>query len=63
MKKQLLLLAMILLPMVASAHNIEVQNTDGITIYYNYTNEGTELEVTFRGGNYNSYQMNIRVMW
>ena len=41
MKKQLLLFAMILLPLVASAHDIEVQNT--------------ELEVTFRGDRYNEY--------
>ena len=37
MKKQLLLFAMILLPLVASAHDIEVKNADGVTIYYNYT--------------------------
>ena len=55
MKKQLLLLAMILLPLVASAHDIEVKNADGVTIYYNYINNGTELEVTFRGSNYDSY--------
>ena len=55
MKKQLLLLAMILLPLVASAHAIEVQNADGVTIYYNYINDGKELEVTFRGGHYNDY--------
>ena len=55
MKKQLLLLAMILLPLVASAHDIEVQNTDGVTIYYNYINDGTELEVTFRGSKSDSY--------
>ena len=55
MKKQLLLLAMILLPLVASAHDIEVKNADGVTIYYNYFNNGTELEVTFRGSSYNDY--------
>ena len=55
MKKQLLLLVMILLPMVASAHDIEVQNADGVTIYYNYINDGTELEVTFRGSKSDSY--------
>ena len=49
MKKQLLLLVLILLPMVASAYDIEVQNADGKTIYYNYTNDGKELEVT-KGG-------------
>ena len=46
---------MILLPLVASAHDIEVQNADGVTIYYNYINNGTELEVTFRGSNFSSY--------
>jgi hypothetical protein len=55
MKKQLLLFAMILLPLVASAHDIEVKNADGVTIYYNYINDGTELEVTFRGSNSSSY--------
>ena len=55
MKKHLLLLAMILLPLVASAHDIEVNNADGVTIYYNYINDGTELEVTFRGSKSDSY--------
>ena len=55
MKKQLLLFAMILLPLVASANDIEVQNADGVTIYYNYINNGTELQVTFRGSRYNDY--------
>ena len=64
MKKQLLLLAMILLPLMASAHDIEVQNADGVTIYYNYINNGTELEVTFRGDNYYSsddYRGNVAI--
>ena len=55
MEKHLLFLAMILLPMVASAHDIEVANDDGITIYYNYTNDGKELAVTVRGRNYDDY--------
>ena len=46
---------MILLPLVASAHDIAVKNADGVTIYYNYINNGTELEVTFRGNSYDSY--------
>jgi len=46
---------MILLPLVASAHDIEVQNADGVTIYYNYSSDGTELVVTFRGSSYNDY--------
>ena len=65
MKKQLLLFAMILLPLVASAHDIEVQNADGVTIFYIYINDGTELEVAFRGSNYNSfsdeYQGNVAI--
>ena len=65
MKKQLLLLAMILLPLVASAHDIEVQNADGVTIYYNYIYGSTELEVTFRGSSYstypNEYQGNVAI--
>ena len=32
-----------------SAHDIEVPNADGVVIYYNYINDGTELTVTFRG--------------
>ena len=55
MKKQLLLLAMLLLPLVASAHDIEVQNADGVTIYYNYINGGNELEVTYQGDKHDSY--------
>ena len=55
MKKQLLLIAMILLPLVASSHDIEVQNADGVTIYYNYINNSTELAVTYRGDSYSSY--------
>ena len=31
------------------AHDIEVKNADGVTIYYNYINDGTELSVTYRG--------------
>ena len=60
MKKQLLLLVTILLPMVASAHDIEVQNDDGVTIYYNYINNGTELEVTYGDYDYHiKYKSNV----
>lgn len=34
----------------AFAHDIEVANADGVTIYYNYIND-TELEVTYLGSN------------
>ena len=55
MKKHLLLFAMILLPWVASAHDIEVKNANRVTIYYNYINDGTELAVTYRGDSPSSY--------
>lgn len=32
----------------ALAYDIAVENEDGITIYYNYINEGKELEVTYK---------------
>ena len=54
---------MILLPLVASAHDIEVKNADDVTIYYNYINDSTELEVTFLGDSpyyyTNEYQGNV----
>ncbi len=43
MRKQLLLFVLMLLPMVASAYDIAVENADGVTIYYNYITDGTEL--------------------
>ena len=53
---------MILLPLVASAHDIEVQNADGVTIYYNLINDGTELEVTFRGNGSYPYEYHGNVV-
>ena len=47
----------------ASAHDIEVKNADGKTIYYNYINGDTELKVTCRGSSSydyeNEYQRNV----
>ena len=60
MKKQLLLLMMILLPMVANAYDIGVKNEDGVFIYYNYINDGSELEVTYYDLDYNIYKLNFR---
>lgn len=39
----------------AFSHDIEVANADGVTIYYNYSSDGTELEVTYLGSKYNEY--------
>ena len=38
------------------AHDIEVKNSDGVTIYYVYTNNNTELAVSFRGSHYYDYE-------
>lgn len=61
MKKQLLFLVMMMLPLVASAHDIEVKNADGVTIYYNYIKDGTELAVTYYGNEESSqkYKGNV----
>ena len=53
--KILLMLLMSMVGTKALAHDIEVQNADGVTFYYNYINDGTELEVTFRGSKSDSY--------
>lgn len=37
------------------AYDIEVENSDGVTIYYNYINDGTELEVTASSFKYLGY--------
>ena len=54
--RKLLLIAMLLTGSHAFAHDFEVQNSDGVTIYYNITSS-TDLtcEVTFRGSDSSSY--------
>lgn len=37
------------------AHSIEVANAQGVTIYYNWTNNQTELTVTYKGSDYSSF--------
>ena len=44
-KKLLFMMTALLLPMLASASDIQVANDDGVTICYNYINNGKELEV------------------
>ena len=60
MKKQIsiLFLLTLLLSMVCTksvAHDIAVANSDGKTIYYVWTNNNTELSVSYRGSYSNSY--------
>ena len=61
MKKILLSTLLLTLPLLASAFDIAVKNADGVTIYYNYYNNGTELEVTslYSGGSSYSGVVNI----
>jgi hypothetical protein len=57
--KKLFFLFSILLSMVgtkALAYDFEVMNADGVIIYYNYINDGKELEVT---GTYGSYSGSV----
>ncbi len=58
----LVVLLISLFSVKASAHDIEVRNADGVTIYYNYINNNTELEVSYRGSQsyqYNEYYGNV----
>ena len=62
--KRLFFLLSILLSMVGSKalaayYDIEVENADGVTIYYNYINNGTELEVTSKYRGSNSYSSSV----
>ena len=43
----------------ASAYDISVSNADGMTIYYNYTNDGKELSVTYNGSSY-EYEPHVK---
>ena len=39
----------------ALAHDIAVANADGVTIYYKWANNKTELSVSYQGSSYSSY--------
>ena len=50
---KLLLLFIVLMSMISSksfAYDIAVENADGVTLYYKYINNGTELELTLEIG-------------
>ena len=51
-------LLVVLMSMAANktfAQDIEVENADGVTIYYNFINDNTELAVTYQGTSYSQY--------
>lgn len=54
-KRFLLSLLAILANISIYAHDIAVANADGVTIYYKYINNRTELAVTCRGTSYSLY--------
>ena len=59
--KRICYLLIILLSMVVTkawAYDIKVDNADGVTVYYNYINNRTELEVT-KGDNYAGYSGSV----
>ena len=58
MKKQLLLFMMVLLPMVASAHDFAAKNADGVYIYYVWIKNNTELAVSYEGTSYSTTYSN-----
>ena len=53
--KIILLLSILLLPLVAKAHDIAVANEQGVTIYYEWLNNKTELAVSYRGSYHGLY--------
>ena len=53
--RTMLTMLVCMVSIIASAHDIEIENADGITIYYNWINDKTELAVSFRGGYYDTY--------
>jgi len=55
MKKYYLLFMIMSLALTVSAHDLAIENNDGVTIYYNYINDGKELEVA----RYDFYSGNI----
>ena len=60
MKKYILLILVLsIFGTKAYAYDIAVKNADGVTIYYNYINNGAELEVTYCYGEEYSGSVNI----
>ena len=60
--KKLFFLFSILLSMVgtkALAYDFEAKNADGVTLYYNYINDGKDLEVTSYGYQISSYSGSV----
>ena len=61
MKKLFLSMMLMALPLLVSAYDIQVTNADGNFIYYNYINNSTELEVTFKSTSDNIYHGTVNI--
>ena len=55
----LLMIVAVIFPINVSAYDISVENEQRVTIYYNYINDGKELEVTRKAVNTDSYRGNV----
>ena len=53
--KILLILLMSFFSTSAIAHDIEVKNADGVTIYFKWINDKTELQVSYRGDEFDAF--------
>ena len=53
-KKAVFLMAALFMSATVSAHDIAVENEDGVTIYYIFINKRTELFVSYQGDDYHS---------
>ena len=51
----LLIMFMSMIGIHATAHDIAMANSDGVTIYYVWTNDNTELAVSYRGRYHETY--------
>ena len=61
---KLFFLFSILLSMLSTnalAYDFAVKNANGVIIYYNYINNKTEAEVTYKTKEYNSYSASIAI--
>ena len=57
----LFIMLMSMVGVKAYAYDIAVKNADGVPIYYNYINNGAELEVTIRSRYDISYTGNVNI--
>lgn len=60
--KKLLLFVFALIPMLVSAHDIEVKNADGVTIYYVWNDDKAGLADSRSEGSYGESYYGIKII-